>query len=796
MSVSPKPPSRGARSKPRSAVIWQPDPFARFLYRWRLPLSALIALVALAFAPRANFVDINNDLSAWVSKDTDEYRTYDRFIEEFGGTRNLIVAIRGDVFTPQGLAFVGEATRAIERIPLIERVYSLSTANIVRILPEAGVEEDGGIEVTPLVGARSESLEQASWVQQDALEDPLLRGDLVSADGRVTAIVVTFDERRIDEARGATIARVEQAVAERLPAGFEAFYNGSLEISEAYNRVTVANTRQLTPPIMLLTLAALFLMFRSWRKTLLIAVAIGVSVFWTIGLYSALGFQFNVLTSMLMPLVVVLAIADDVHIVQHFDHEQRESGSAEQAFISSVTHLFAPLLGASITTALGLASLATSDVVAVRTFGIGAAIGVMVDFVISLVFVPTLLTLVKPDPAPPPQETWLLEPLRRVGRFAFAHARLVLLVTVAFAVSAGAGLRHLRVDTNHINFFPADHPLTLSARVIDQDLSGIYSFNVLLEGPPDSVATPDALVRMDRLSAELSRLPNARKVTSIADYVKHVHQQLHGGDPSAHVIPPSAEAISQELFVFGLSDEGRAELSRMMASDGSRAHISVKLASMSSDVVFEQIRQAEAMAAAAFDGSAVRPVVTGSGRIFATLDHYMVTSQISSFGTAFVTVFGVIFLIFRSVRFGVLGVIANTFPVLVVLGAMGWLGISLNVATIMVASVTLGIVDDDTIHFISRYRREAADGADTSQAIETAAMHEGRAALTTTVINGMGFGVLVFSEYLPTAWFGGLLALTMLVAFLAEVFLVPAVIAIAPRWLSAPAIAHRLGARA
>lgn len=776
-------------------MIWQPDPFARVLYRWRLPLSALIGLVALYFAPRANFVDINNDLSAWVSKDTDEYRTYERFIDEFGGTRNLIVAVRGDVFTTAGLSFIDDATRAIERIPLVERVYSLSTANIIRILP-ATAEDDGGIEVTPLVGTRAGSAEQAAEARRDALADPLLRGDLVSADGRVTAIVVTFDERRIDDARGQTIEVVERAVAERLPAGFEAFYNGTLEISETYNRVTISNTRQLTPPILLLTLAALFVMFRSWRKTLLIAIAIGVSVFWTIGLYSALGFQFNVLTSMLMPLVVVLAIADDVHIVQHFDHAQRESGSARQAFISSVTHLFAPLLGASVTTALGLASLATSDVVAVKTFGIGAAIGVMVDFVISLVFVPTLLTLVKPDPAPPPQETWLLEPLRRVGRFAFAHARVVLVTTGVLAAIAGAGIRNLRVDTNHINFFPADHPLTRSARVIDRDLSGIYSFDVLLEGPPDSVTTPDALARMERLSADLGRLPNARKVTSVADYVKRVHQQLNGGGPAAHVIPSSAEAIAQELFVFGLSDEGRAELSRMMASDGSRAHISVKLASMSSDVVFAQIRQAEGLAAAAFAGSEVRPVVTGSGRIFATLDHHMVTSQISSFGTAFVTVFGVIFLIFRSVRFGVLGVIANTFPVLVVLGAMGWLDISLNVATIMVASMTLGIVDDDTIHFISRYRREAAAGADTGPAIETAAMHEGRAALTTTVINSIGFGVLVFSEYLPTAWFGGLLALTMIVAFLAEVFLVPAVIAVAPRWLSAPVIAHRLGARA
>ena len=125
--------------------------------------------------------------------------------------------------------------------------------------------------------------------------------------------------------------------------------------------------------------------------------AVVVSVVWTMGLYVLMGFTFNVLASMLPPLVMILAIADDVHIVQHFTDELRATGSKEHAFKSRVRHLFAPLLGASATTALGLASLATSDVVAVRAFGIGAAVGVMVDFVMSLVLVPTLLMLVKPS---------------------------------------------------------------------------------------------------------------------------------------------------------------------------------------------------------------------------------------------------------------------------------------------------------------------------------------------------------------------------------------------------------------
>jgi hypothetical protein len=242
--------------------------------------------------------------------------------------------------------------------------------------------------------------------------------------------------------------------------------------------------------------------------------------------------------------------------------------------------------------------------------------------------------------------------------------------------------------------------------------------------------------------------------------------------------------------VFALGGEGRHELERVAASDYSRAQISIKLASMSSDLVLELIERADRIAKEAFAGTGIAVLTTGSGRLFSTLDHYLVMSQISSFSTAFFTVFGVIFIVFRSFRFGVLTIAPNLLPVVAVLGVMGYLDISLNVATIMVASVALGIVDDDTIHFINRYRREAAAGATTDEAIEIATTHEGRASLTTAIINSAGYAVLLLSEYKPTAWFGGLLALTMATAFLAEVFILPATIKLFPRIFGADAIAR------
>ena len=495
-----------------------------------------------------------------------------------------------------------------------------------------------------------------------------------------------------------------------------AYYNGSLEISETYNRITLDNQRKFTPPILLFTVLAIYLSFRSWRKTMLAMFAVVISLLWTLGLYSLMGFSYNVLASMLVPLIVVLAIADDVHIMQHWDEERRR-GDVEHAFKATVAHLAAPLLGASATTALGMLSLATSSVVAVRAFGVGSAVGIMVDFAISLVLMPTLLSLVKPETAEAPHERYFLAPLQAVARFSCARPGRVLTVSIALAVVATMGILKLRVDTNHISFFSADHPLGQSAAVIDKELGGVYSFQIMLEGPPESLKTPDALQRMDRLQDALRKFPHVRKVTSVADYVKRINKELNDGRPEASVVPSDANTIAQELFVFALGGEGRHELERVVASDYSRAQISIKLQSMSSDLVLEQVEQADRMAKEAFAGTGITVLTTGSGRLFSTLDHYLVMSQLSSFGTAFFTVFGVIILVFRSFRFGLLTIAPNLLPVLAVLGVMGYLGISMNVATVMVASVALGIVDDDTIHFINRYRREAAAGKSTDEAI-------------------------------------------------------------------------------
>jgi predicted RND superfamily exporter protein len=646
--------------------------------------------------------------------------------------------------------------------------------------PAAADQADQSLDYQPLINPARRSPAETGAL---AVADPILRGELVSADGNVTALIVTFDEPRLERDRAAILGEIYRTVGARLPHGLSAYYNGSIEISATYNRITISNQWRFIPPILALTLIAVYVLFRSLQHALIVSFSIVVSALWTLGLYSALGFGFNILTAMLAPLVVVLAISDDVHVIQQYELERRR-GDAKHAFTATIAYLWAPLLGASGTTALGLLSLATSDVLAVRHFGIGAALGVMIDFAISIILVPTLLGFVRPltDRGEPPHER-LLGPLRVAASFATARPRLVLAAGVVLTLAAATGLGRLRIDSNHIGFFTSGHPLTRSAAVIDGSLAGVYSFEVLLEGPPDSLKTPDAMMRIDRLSTAIASLPQVRKTSSVADHVRQTHQVLQGGTHAANSIPTDAPMLAQELFLFSITGDGRREMERLVASDFSTAQIAVRLPSMGSDDVFAAMEEAGQLATREFAGTGIAATITGSGRLFAGLDHYLVRSQISSFVTAFVTILAVTFAIFRSIRYGLLALVPNVFPVIALLGVMGWFDITVNVATVMVASVALGVVDDDTIHFLHRLRRQLLEGRSVTEAARDAATREGGAALITAIINSCGFAVLFLSEYRPSGWFGGLLAMTLGVAFLAEIFLLPATVTLAARFL-------------
>ena len=330
---------------------------------------------------------------------------------------------------------------------------------------------------------------------------------------------------------------------------------------------------------------------------------------------------------MIIPLIVVLAIADDVHIMQHWDEERRH-GDAEDAFKATVV---APGRAALRRQRHDRARHAVArDEQRRRGPDVRHRIGGRRHGRLRRsrsCSCRRCSVWMQPETARPPHERYLVGPLRRVARFSMrapgARPRRRRSSSAWWRRSGCCGCASTRTTSTSS---AQSHPLSQSAAVIDSELSGVYSFQILLEGPPDSLKTPDALQRMDRLRRRAAEAP-VRQEGHVGRRLREARQQGAERRPAGggRRAGDRGDAIAQELFVFALGGEGRHELERVVASDFSRAQISVKLASMSSDLVLEQVEEAERLAKAGVRRHAAsRRLTTGSGRLFSTLDHYLV----------------------------------------------------------------------------------------------------------------------------------------------------------------------------
>ncbi len=738
---------------------------AILLYRARFFLVALLIAFTAFLSFHMEGLELNNTLAAWFPGDDPDYRTYKEFQGDFSGNRNLIIAIEADdVFAPGVLDYIKERTDAIEEVDYVRRVYSLSTASRV-------YGSEGGIEVKSLLKGMNEG--KLPEIRDYALKNEIFRDDLVSSDGTLTTILVVFDEEKADPERARLLARIREIMDEGRPDDIQVYFSGSMEISKEYDRFTMQNQRDFTPPLIALIIIVMLLLFRSVSKLLIVIFVIGVSLIWTVGIYSLMGYSFNVISGMLIPLIVILSISDSIHILEYNDELTRSVTDRGERYIATLSYITAPCFATSMTTALGLLSLVTSRVPAVKSFGLGASLGIMSAFVISIVFVPFFLSVAPSSKRRARRSVWL-GPLMVLHRFNHRHARPLFIGMSVLILLSINGITRLEVNTNQMDFFKKDSEIHQSAQLIDSRLSGIFSVELYLKGDEGSMKDPTVLRAMERFRDTVMKDDHVKKVLSLADQVKMINRELHGGDQSEYRIPDSRNLVAQELFLLSLSRKGREDLYNIVTSDYSHSRVSIKMTAMSSDNLVEVCRHFSEEAEKVFAGTGVTPTLTGSGRLFSNLDKYLVESQIRSFAVAFATVILFMFIFFHSWKYGALSILPNLFPILLVLGIMGWTGITLNVATVTVSSVALGIAVDDTIHFISRFKKERrGGGVGRIKSIENATLHTGRAIVSTSLINILGFSILVISDFVPTVYFGSLVALTMALALLGDLVYLP-----------------------
>lgn len=579
----------------------------------------------------------------------------------------------------------------------------------------------------------------------------------------------------------------------------------------------------------------LWVLFRSASALVWPMVTIALSVAWCWGITVWMGITVSTMIALTVLLIFAVGIADCVHVMSAYFSFRRDGQEHYAALSHAYEKVSLAILLTTLTTSAGVSVLATSNLEPIKVFAIMSALGVILAFFFTIVLLPVLLDLWHPAAVGSEEKPSLAD---RIGakwnalrhkRKLFIGLSIALLVFLSLGLMVGAfinfvigltywiinsqekilarvpsivqrspylilaifgsgfvvcayGATKILIDTNIAEMFKADHPLTIAVEVVDQNMSGAQNMEIMIDtGTSDGMLDAQLLDAVDRLQTRIEeRYPDIiGRTNSLANIVKDTNQKMNEDNPEFYRIPESDQAISQLLFMFNSANpEDRRNI---VSDDYSRSHISVTARNLGSyeykelfEAISIDVEETFSRVESNFPNLDVN--LTGSMATLMVMADEVANSQFNSFALALLIVSLIMIVSLGSFRGGIMGMVPNAIPAFLAFGLMGLFGIPLDTDTLLIAPIILGIAVDDTIHFMTHYRVELSKTGSIAAALESAIKEVGQAVMFTTMVIGLGFAVLSFSDYLGMAKVGFFGSLAIFVALLCDLFLIPAMI--------------------
>ncbi len=699
-------------------------------------------------------------------------RYYDNMNRRFGSDETVVVALAGaDVFTPRMMRRVAALTLELRKVPGVRQVVSLANAPLVHADAETvEVTNPGAMDLSdPATVARLKAEVEAH---------PLYADTLVSDNGRVTALVVYLsrpDEGGIvQQALVNAVTQKARAAAEGQP-GLQVWITGTPVIKSATAQALLKQLSVVLPAIALLMAVLLTFAFRSVRAVLLPIFTITLSLTCVLGLMAWLERPINLVTAIVPPIIMTTGLPYAIHILSEY-YLTQEGDAGSPTHIRRLLNLVGvPMLFNGFTTAAGFLALVPNPLAAIREFALLSAGGTMLTVLLTMGFMPAALRLIGGRPLPPPAGEKLFERYAKtLGNIAMSHRRWTIAGGVLVTLLAAVGTFYVNVGTDYVTNFPKEAQVRTDYEGVNTTLGGANPVSIVLEAPLNDFFTrPDALAEIEQLQHWLQQQPEVGKVTTLVDHLKLINQTLNEGDPAYYAVPQGreAEAMNKQLLTFG----GGEELEGYIDPDYRRTRLQMRLKVQDSALIsgFElRVQERLALLPEAMEGR-----LTGTGVLATRAVESIAAGQWINVGLAMGMVYLLLAILFTSWSAGALALLPNALPVLVYFGALGFSGVTLNPTTSLISCIVLGIAVDDTVHYLSRFNHDARRLASERKATYSTLHALVRPMTLTSVTLCLGFLMLTFSELRNQVQFGVLAAFTLAVAWVADMYLTPALAA-------------------
>ena len=706
-------------------------------------------------------VSVDSSIENLLPASGEALQVYDKVRDKFVGDDILIVVwLSDDLFTPQRLASLKRLTRRLKKMPGIVAVDSLASAPYVR------AEEDF-TEIGPFLENLPDNAEDAHSLKVDALANPLYTGTLISRDGRGAILAVHFDPALDTAAVGSKVDAVALASAEEA-GDIEHFVTGPIVARLETGRTLFTDIKLVFPLAVIATLLVSLIGLRSVSGVLLPLIANGISLLITMAIFIRSGYALNFVTVIMPPVVFVVGFAYAVHVVSDFERALVGGYDKITALKHSLQEVFMPLTLTAFTTAIGFLSLMTSNIETIKVFGMFSALGTLLSWLGAVILVPVGLRLLPTRKVLSNNGGYLINLAPKLAKFDLENRKLILGGGFLVAVVSVLFASQINVGTDYLRNFPTDSEIRRNFDEVAKSFSGAVPLQILVESDvPNVFKNPEDLRELDKLQKWVSRQPEVGGVISFVDYMRMLHLTFVPDITPEEAIPQSYN-LSDQLLSLGAGDD----VEQFADARYKSTLMHVRATTVGSNELGALVTRIEARLKQLPEH--LRGKVTGSSVLLAQTMDEITRGQIVSLSGALIIIYLILSTLFGSLRVGAVALIPNLLPIVAFFGILGMTGITLNLATSLVATVALGIAVDDSIHYFSRFNTESRRLADEELGVERAIASIIRPVTFTTAALCAGFLALLVSDLRNQVEFGILAALTLFFAWLVDLTLSPA----------------------
>lgn len=736
-----------------------------------LVLLATIFLIIVATIGGKNLY-FRGDYDIFFDGTNKQLLAFDEIQTTFAKTDNLAIVIApedGDIFTPQTLSLIQKITVDAWQVPYSSRVDSIANYQHTEAFDDDLLVEDllySEYELTP---------DRISKVKSIALSEPVLKSALVSEKGDVTVVNITVQLPEMDKT-----AEVEEVVSsinamiDRYQRAYPdvTFHKaGIIAMNHAFMTAAQDDSSTLVPTMLVVILVFLTIMLRSILSVIATLIVIIGSVMATMGISGWAGMFLSTATVNVPTLIMTLAVADCVHVIATMRQSMKNGFTKVRSIERSIALNFVPILITSVTTAIGFLMMNMSDSPVLRDFGNLSALGVMVACLLSVTLLPALLKLlpihVKMETSQDQKHV-----MDRLGDFVVSQRRALLPLSVVVIVVCASLIPLNKVNDESVEYFGQRNEFRQAADFMEERISGMTNISIAIKtNESQGIAAPDFLNTIGEFSSWLRDQPETDHVATLADVYKRLNKNMHGDDEAYYSLPQERELAAQYLLLYEMSLPYGLDLNNQINVDKSSIKMVLTVANLGSVELVDlenRIYQWFTEHAPQYQVVASSPSL-----MFAHIGETNMASMLSTLPITLVLISALLIFALRSVRLGLISLMPNIAPAVIGFGLWALISGEINLGLSVVVTLTLGIVVDDAVHFLSKYQRARREGQTAEQAVRYAFHTVGRALWITTVVLVAGFSVLAMSSFRLNADMGQLSAIVIFIALVVDFLFLP-----------------------